>query len=163
METGSLRDWLVVYAKGVLMGAADTVPGVSGGTIALITGIYERLVDAVASLDPAPLRHVPRLHREAARRRLLADLRDRDIAFLAVLGLGVATAVVLLSRFMHTALVQYPGPTNALFFGLIAASAAVLYTEVAVDAASVVDVAVEQVVEALSNGDTSVVGRRTPI
>ena len=39
--------WLVVYLKGLCMGAADAVPGVSGGTIALITGIYERLIAAI--------------------------------------------------------------------------------------------------------------------
>ncbi|PSQ50565.1 DUF368 domain-containing protein, partial [Halobacteriales archaeon SW_12_67_38] len=39
----SMRSWVVVYLKGMFMGAADAVPGVSGGTIALITGIYERL------------------------------------------------------------------------------------------------------------------------
>jgi len=45
-------DWAAVYLKGAAMGAADAVPGVSGGTIALITGIYERLVGALAALDP---------------------------------------------------------------------------------------------------------------
>ena len=48
---GRIRSWGSVYLKGVAMGAADAIPGVSGGTIALITGIYERLIDAVAGIS----------------------------------------------------------------------------------------------------------------
>ncbi|MDY6761848.1 MAG: DUF368 domain-containing protein [Candidatus Nanohaloarchaea archaeon] len=129
----TLRDWIVVYLKGVAMGAADTVPGVSGGTIALITGIYERLVAAFAALSPAPLQHLRQVHRSDARRALLDDFEAMDVPFLLVLGAGIATAVVVLSRFMHTALVQYPAPTNALFFGLIGASTVVLLDSVSLD------------------------------
>lgn len=125
--------WLAVYVKGVLMGAADTIPGVSGGTIALITGIYERLVTAIAALDPRPLRRLLRVWDAAERERFVDELSDMGVPFLLVLGAGVATAVVVLSRFMHAALVSYPVPMNALFFGLIGASAVVLYREVAVD------------------------------
>ena len=46
----NLRAWLGVYLRGAAMGAADAVPGISGGTIALITGIYTRLIDAIAGL-----------------------------------------------------------------------------------------------------------------
>ncbi|MFB6265528.1 MAG: DUF368 domain-containing protein [Candidatus Nanohaloarchaea archaeon] len=118
------REWLVIYLKGVAMGAADTVPGVSGGTIALITGIYERLVSAISDL------RFPDLDRG-----LGEELREMDLKFLTVLGAGIATAVVLLSRLMHTALVNYAAPTNALFLGFIGASAVVLYSEVEVDTA----------------------------
>ncbi|MDY6769025.1 MAG: DUF368 domain-containing protein, partial [Candidatus Nanohaloarchaea archaeon] len=131
----SLRAWLVVYLKGVAMGAADTVPGVSGGTIALITGIYERLVSAVSALDHRLLHRLSRLAVHGERGRVVEELVDRDLPFLLVLGAGVASAVVVLSRFMHTALVQFPVATNALFLGLIGASAVVLYGEVAVDTA----------------------------
>ncbi len=122
-----LPGWLKVYLKGVLMGAADTVPGVSGGTIALITGIYERLVDAVASLT--------RLPSEARQGSWKEEFDNLDIFFLAILGSGVATSVVLLSRVMHSALTVFPAPTNALFLGLIGASAVVLYREVSLDTA----------------------------
>jgi len=47
-----LRDWVTLYLKGIAMGSADAVPGVSGGTIALILGIYERLIAAVTAIDP---------------------------------------------------------------------------------------------------------------
>ncbi len=131
----SLRDLGTVYLKGTAMGAADTIPGVSGGTIALITGIYERFVRALTRLDPRILRHVPRLHRAEGRRDLLADLREMDFFFLVALGLGVVTSVVTLSRVMHLALETARAPTFAFFLGLIAASAVVLYGELNLESA----------------------------
>lgn len=121
-----LRGWVVVYLKGIAMGAADTVPGVSGGTIALIVGIYERLIRAVTALDPAVLRRVRRLHDPEGRDSLRRDLRGMDVPFLVVLAAGILTAVVSLSRVVHAALAGYRGLTFAFFFGLIGASAVVL-------------------------------------
>lgn len=125
-QSTSLRDWVVVYLKGIAMGVADSIPGISGGTIALITGIYERLIRAITQLDPAVLRLAPRLHRRDGRKQLRGDLREMDALFLVVLGIGVATAVVSVSRVAEIALEMYRGPTFAFFFGLIAASAVVL-------------------------------------
>lgn len=129
----ALRDWLSVYLKGMFMGAADSVPGVSGGTIAFITGIYERLITAVTSLDPLVVRHLAAVHTADGRGALVDDLRDMDIAFLTVLGLGVLSALVVVSRLVQTALAVARPETFAFFFGLIAASAVVLYREVLVD------------------------------
>ncbi|MFC7098332.1 DUF368 domain-containing protein [Halobaculum marinum] len=114
------------------MGAADAVPGVSGGTIALITGIYDRLIAAFTSASPALVR------------RVLADLvRDRgdlrtvfrevDGAFLLALGAGIATAILTVTRALDTALETMPVLTYGFFFGLIAASAVVLRDEVSLD------------------------------
>lgn len=127
------RDWLVIYLKGVAMGAADTVPGVSGGTIALIVGIYERLVTAIAALDLDLARQALGATSPAGRRELRGALRRADVAFLVVLGLGIATAIVTVSRAVAFGLAAFRAPTNAFFFGLIAASAVVLYGEVALD------------------------------
>ncbi|MFD1588598.1 DUF368 domain-containing protein [Halorientalis brevis] len=112
------------------MGAADSVPGVSGGTIALITGIYERLITAITSLNPRTLEHVPRLHTSAGRQALWDDLVEMDLGFLVALGLGVVTALIVISRAVQFTLTSARGPTFAFFFGLIAASALVLYSEV---------------------------------
>jgi len=112
------------------MGAADSVPGVSGGTIALITGIYERLVAAITALDPRLLRSALRVHTAEGRERFRAGLVRADIAFLLVLGAGIVTAVVTVSRVMEVALAEYRALAFAFFFGLIAASAVVLYGEV---------------------------------
>lgn len=129
------REWLGIYLRGAAMGTADSVPGVSGGTIALITGIYERLIDAITDLDPGALALLPRVVTADGRRRLRDRLLEMDVPFLVVLVLGMLTALVTVSRVVHDAAVAYPGPTSALFFGLIAASAVVLYSEVNVDTA----------------------------
>jgi putative membrane protein len=128
-DTG-FREYLMVYLKGLAMGSADSVPGVSGGTIAMIVGIYERLIDAITSLDPAPvIRLLPRLNRRESRQEFLARLREMDVVFLTSLGLGVVTAVALLSRLVHFALNSFRGVTFAFFLGLILASVIVLYEE----------------------------------
>lgn len=125
-RTGA-RDLLVTYLKGLAMGAADTVPGVSGGTIALIVGIYERLIRAVTALDPRPLWYLRRLHVPERRAQFLAALRRMDLPFLLALGTGMVTAIVVLSRILSVALSTYAGPTFAFFFGLIGASAVTLF------------------------------------
>lgn len=109
------------------MGAADAVPGVSGGTIALITGIYERLIRALTALDPTVLRRLFRVHRSEQRIHLWRALVGMDVPFLVVLGTGMVTAVVLLARIVQVALSVVPALTFAFFFGLIAASAVALY------------------------------------
>jgi putative membrane protein len=126
---GGVHAWLTIYLKGAAMGAADTVPGVSGGTIALITGVYERLITAIAALDPRLLGRLRGVGSREGRRRLWRTIRDVDLPFLVVLGLGAISSLVVLSRFMHTAVVDFPTVTYAFFFGLIAASAVVLYGE----------------------------------
>jgi putative membrane protein len=141
-ERAGARAWLVVYLKGVFMGAADAVPGVSGGTIALITGIYERLIHAITGLDLRALGDLRRVRRPAGRAALRDSFRRMDLAFLFVLGAGVLTALVTVARIMDVALVAYPALTFAFFFGLIAASAAVLYGHVALDSPRRIAVAI---------------------
>ncbi|MFC7166115.1 DUF368 domain-containing protein [Halospeciosus flavus] len=132
------RDWLTVYLKGGCMGAADAVPGVSGGTIALITGIYDRLVAAIAGLDPREaLALLPLLalavHDGEKRREAIEAFDRMDLPFLIVLVLGVLTAAITVANIIEFTLHTYPGPTYAFFFGLIAASAWVLRDEMRLD------------------------------
>ncbi len=117
-----LSSWgarLGVYLRGLAMGAADIVPGVSGGTVALITGIYDRLVAAIAAFDLGLL-------------PLLRQGRWRDIwvaidgLFLVCLLMGIATAVVTLANVIHGLMAYYPLPLWSFFFGLVLASAVVL-------------------------------------
>ncbi|KYH25537.1 hypothetical protein HAPAU_22110 [Halalkalicoccus paucihalophilus] len=122
-----MREWLSIYLKGVCMGAADIVPGVSGGTIALIAGIYDRLIAAIAALDPRILATIPGLASTEGRTRFREDLFEMDVPFLLVLGAGIGTAVLLMSRLIHAAFEAYPAVLNGFFFGLIAASAVVIY------------------------------------
>jgi len=142
LSVDSFREWLAIYLKGFFMGSADTVPGVSGGTIALITGIYERLIEALTAVDPRVLRDVARLHEAEGREAIRTHLIRMDIVFLLTLGVGMMTAVVSLSHALERAVEAYPAQTYAFFFGLIGASAAVLYDQVDVTTPKRVTVAV---------------------
>lgn len=133
MSNGAgLKAWLSVYLKGACMGAADTVPGVSGGTIAVILGIYERLIAALTAFDPEIVGKLRSVHTSEGRTALAADLLRADVPFLLVLGAGVLSAAATIATAMNAAVTRYPAPTYAFFFGLIGASAAVLYRYVEV-------------------------------
>lgn len=126
----SFREWLSVYLKGFFMGSADTVPGVSGGTIALITGIYERLIGALTAIDPRIVGDLVRIYDPDAREAVRRQLVRMDVVFLISLGLGVVSAFVTLAHALERAVHAYPGPAYAFFFGLIGASAVVLFGQV---------------------------------
>ncbi len=128
-----MREWLSIYLKGICMGAADIVPGVSGGTIALIAGIYDRLIAAIAALDPRILATIPALASADGRTRFRDELFEMDVPFLLVLGAGIGTAVVLMAQVIEAAFEAYPAVLNGFFFGLIAASAVVIYRITDVD------------------------------
>ncbi|WP_276301330.1 DUF368 domain-containing protein [Halorussus lipolyticus] len=150
-----MKRWLSIYLKGVFMGAADAVPGVSGGTIALITGIYERLVGAIAAFDPRVVADLLRAYNPEARGRIAGMLREMDVAFLLVLGSGIITAVVAVTGLLEHALEASPAIVFAFFAGLILASAIVLWSEVGLDtpgeiAAAVVGFGVAFVVAGIS-------------
>ena len=118
----TLADYLKLSLYGFAMGSADVVPGVSGGTMAFILGIYDELIDSIRAALPF-LRHLLRLQvREA-----FAVLPWR---FLAALVVGIGIAVLSLANFMHWALENHPTLIYALFFGLIVASVFVVRTRV---------------------------------
>lgn len=110
-----LTEILPQIGRGFLMGGADIIPGVSGGTVALILGIYERLVTAISRLDA----EFVRLLRSG---RLLAAAERCDALFLAALGAGILTGIVSLASLMHWLLNERLEQTFAVFFGLILAS-----------------------------------------
>ncbi len=107
---------LGIYLRGVAMGAADLVPGVSGGTIALITGIYARLIAAIASVGPSTLSLL-------LRGKLTEAWKAIDGQFLLTLGAGIATAIIGLATLLAWLLTHYPLPLWATFSGLVLASA----------------------------------------
>ncbi|MEQ9464535.1 MAG: DUF368 domain-containing protein [Haliea sp.] len=114
---------LGVYLRGVLMGAADIVPGVSGGTMAFITGIYDRLLGSIRAFDLRCLRLV-------SQGRVGEAWRHVDGGFLLALLLGIFTSILSLARVISWLLTEYPVPLWAFFFGLILASALVLLRQV---------------------------------
>ncbi len=106
---------LVHTGRGFLMGTADVIPGVSGGTLALILGIYERLVTAVSHFDRRLLKHVQKREWKAA-------LLHIDVPLLVPLGAGVVLAGLTVSSLMHYLLENHTSYTHAGLFGLILAS-----------------------------------------
>lgn len=105
------------------MGAADIVPGVSGGTVAFITGIYDKLLGSLRAFDLECLARLWRLDIRGAWQHV-------DGNFLLALLLGIATSIFSLSRLISWILVNYPVPLWAFFFGLILASALVLLRQI---------------------------------
>ncbi|MEJ2681766.1 MAG: DUF368 domain-containing protein, partial [Gammaproteobacteria bacterium] len=93
--------YLSVLLKGMAMGAADVVPGVSGGTVAFISGIYGLLIESIQRCSQGCWRFL-------RRGRVLAFWRYINGPFLLTLGSGIAISVVVLARGVHTLLNTYP-------------------------------------------------------
>jgi len=127
------RELLGIFLRGLCMGTADAVPGVSGGTIALITGIYERLIAAITAVSPTRILRVLGGVRPSGRSSAKAAAVELDLAFLLALGAGIATAIVAVLSLVSTLIAVAPVATFGFFFGLIAASAIVLYQDVELD------------------------------
>ena len=108
--------YIVLALKGCAMGMADVVPGVSGGTIAFISGIYEELLDSIRSVDASALRLLLRF-------RLAEFWRHINGRFLLPVLLGIAVAIFSLARLMTYLLTNRPIAIWSFFFGLIVASA----------------------------------------
>ena len=113
VHRATLGQHAALFARGVAMGLAEIVPGVSGGTIAFITGIYDELVGTLASLSSAFSNW---------RSGWSAFLRRHNLPFLAVLAAGMATGAAGLAHLMLELLETQPGLVAGFFFGLIAAS-----------------------------------------
>lgn len=110
----SIKARLQLVLKGIGMGAADIVPGVSGGTIALITGIYEELIDSLKSFSTV----LPFFKREG----LKASWKHINGSFLITLFSGIAVSFLGLVQFIEYALEHQPILLWSFFFGLILAS-----------------------------------------
>ena len=125
--TDSPKQLLGVYFKGMAMGAADIVPGVSGGTIALIAGIYERLINALSSIGP----NLWQIFRqEGGIKGLVAVWRQVDATFLLCLLLGIATSFLTLAGMIKHLLDNEPLLIWSFFFGLVVATVFILLSEI---------------------------------
>lgn len=116
-------DYLYIYLRGLAMGAADIVPGVSGGTIAFITGIYQRFITALSQFSPQLL---PQLYR----REFKAVWIKIDGAFLITLFLGILSSFVLFSQLMKWLMAEQAILLWSFFSGLILASISMLFKEI---------------------------------
>lgn len=115
MKAHSRLDRVKLFFKGVLMGAADAVPGVSGGTIAFITGIYEELIHSIRNCDLTALKI---LKSEGVK----PFWRHINGSFLITLISGIAISILSLAPVVLFLLEHYPIPLWSFFFGLIVAS-----------------------------------------
>jgi putative membrane protein len=110
------KDYIILYLKGLAMGAADVIPGVSGGTIAFISGIYEELLNSIRSFNGSAIALL-----------FKADIKGFwqhvNGIFLVVLLSGIATSFLSFSKLMLYWMEYYPEMLWAFFFGLVLASA----------------------------------------
>ena len=111
----NLKEYFLLFLKGMGMGAANVIPGVSGGTIALITGIFERLIDSIKSFDFVALRLMIKF-------QLKEFIKHTDLFFLISVLSGAVFSVFSLAKLLEFLFENYPIYIWAFFFGLILAS-----------------------------------------
>ena len=118
-----MKNKLYLYLKGVAMGAADIIPGVSGGTIALITGIYEELIESINNINL-------RLFKSLFTKGFKSFWADLNGNFLLTLALGIMSSILLLAQFISYLLLNHEFKIWGFFFGLILSSGIIIYREV---------------------------------
>jgi len=118
-----VKSKVYLFFKGVAMGAADIVPGVSGGTIALITGIYEELIESIKNINL-------RLFKTLFTKGFKTFWHDLNGNFLLTLALGIMSSILLLAQFISYLLLNHEFKIWGFFFGLILSSGILIYREV---------------------------------
>jgi len=116
-----MKKHIITALKGYLMGAANVIPGVSGGTIALIAGIYTTIIDAINSVT------VPQVWKDLFHGRFREFWKEIHGTFLLSLGIGIVLSILSLAKLMEYVLAEFPVETWAFFFGLILASAGLMF------------------------------------
>ena len=110
-----MNQYISNFIKGIGVGSANVIPGVSGGTIALITGIFERLINALKSFNLTAIKlFFSGKFKEFA--------QHTDLWFLASVGAGVVTAILSIARLFEFLFAEYPIYLWSFFFGMILVS-----------------------------------------
>src|SRR6056297_1505431 len=109
-----MKKQIVLALKGALMGAANVIPGVSGGTMALLTGIFEPLIHAVKSFDITALKLV-------GTGRFREFAKHTNLGFLIPVGIGIVLSILSIARLLEVLFDHYAVFVWAFFFGLILA------------------------------------------
>lgn len=120
-----MKRHLGIYLRGMAMGIADLIPGVSGGTIALITGIYDPFIGSISSIKFG-------LIKTLKNQGIKGVWEEVNGTFLVALFAGIATSIFTFSTVLHQLLEHHPANLFAFFFGLIAASVPMMWREVTV-------------------------------
>lgn len=110
-----LKSYISLFLKGIALGTANVIPGVSGGTIALITGIFERLIDAIKSFNITALKLL-------FKGEIKKFVEHTDLYFLIAVFAGVGIAIISLAKIFGFLFENYPIYIWSFFFGLILAS-----------------------------------------
>ena len=125
MDNKFLEPFLL-FIRGILMGSADIVPGVSGGTIALITGIYEHLISAISKINFGFLKPLFKGDLKGFWNQMCDEI---EFGFFIPLVLGIVVALFSLAKVVTFCIDAYPAYTFSFFLGLIFASAVVLFRQ----------------------------------
>ena len=115
----STKDFVFLYLKGMAMGAADVVPGVSGGTIAFIVGIYQELLDTIKGFNLS-------IFKTLKEEGIKTTWQKTNASFLVMLLAGIFTSIISLAKGITFLLATYPILLWAFFFGLIVASSVII-------------------------------------
>lgn len=110
-----MNHYLANFFKGIAVGTANVIPGVSGGTIALITGIFERLIDALKSFNLTALKLI-------FKGDIKGFIKHTDFWFLVSVGSGVIVAILSIAKVFDFLFAQYPIYLWSFFFGMILVS-----------------------------------------
>lgn len=115
---------MIVFIKGFLIGLANIIPGVSGGTLALILGIYKRMIDALHNVGMPLVRAIfaVAMFKTGAIKELGDELKRIDAGFMAIIGVGAVVAILATSKLMENMLENYHSQSYAFFFGLVMVS-----------------------------------------
>ncbi|MCM1515013.1 MAG: DUF368 domain-containing protein [Paraprevotella sp.] len=119
----TIKDYIMLAVRGVGMGAADAIPGVSGGTIAFMTGIFEELVASINSINTQAMRLLLSGNIKGFWQHINGN-------FLVSIGIGILFSVATLAKLMLYLLSQHPIETWGFFFGLIVASSIFILKEI---------------------------------
>ncbi len=123
----NFKEAFLIFIRGILMGSADIVPGVSGGTIALITGIYAHLVEAISNIKFAFVKPLLKADLKGFWEQLLDEI---DFKFFIPLILGIGVAFLTLAKVVTYCMDVHTALTYSFFLGLIVASAVILFKKI---------------------------------
>ena len=119
-------EFIKIFLRGFLMGTSDIMPGISGGTIALITWIYEKLIRSISNIKLMFFKPLLKGNFGQFKKELFEEI---DFGFFIPLGVGMAIAMVLMANVINYLLGNYAGYTYSFFAGLIIASIYILYKQ----------------------------------
>ncbi len=162
----SWRNRIFLALKGVAMGMADMVPGISGGTIALVSGIYDHFIQALASVKISHALSLLALlsPKQAVREKARQEILSIEWNFLITLVAGILAAILVMSRIVPFLLENFPFYTYSFFFGLILVSVSVPYRKMEHKPAEYILIAVFTVLAFLLTGiDNQLAGSKNPV